>query len=494
MEKFFPFKDKRDFFMLNFQMNRMTEESKLQLIDYYQVETSKGITLSRIYDKILSRSGGDQNDAPVIMLGVIMCLKVTKAESDSCQIELNPLPSGPFPVEMYEDRQKVADYVAQRYDTRVAETVAILKDVQGPVVALGDGAGVAYRAVQIINESVAHEQIVIQSFDPSFEMRRLAKKKGNVVKEMEPGEVPGDPNALLFISHVVEYLPKGFIQENLDRRMIFYEHLSSYEGCWLLVPYKVSWGYKLATRNYFLHSVSLPVEIEKIGDKAFSVLGIFSGRPPDDVIINDQMYMEIAVIERSIGNIPRGQGVVARVDKQIDSSYIADIYYTPGLGVVNSHSSGYKCVVFPLKYMMIIHKLGPYLSLNPLYCAKGKLMCNTTKVTAFSGVHSYDLAIRNEGDYNVVSVPNCSYITLQHCKCALGVSHTHLLKVINKSFVEYNNFIIDARRHFKDSKVSRGALLEFCCSRAQDGISRFQFFERLGCLVYDTSGLVLLRG
>jgi len=421
--------------MFAYNYKKMSDCEQQSLIKL--VTTFEG-TRIELYDLMLAATNGWNNGVEAYDYGIIYSFRPSLIKE---QEVVNVRIKGPFTVEQYDDPVFVENYVEVKYSTRVADIKAIIQDLEGVIYALGDGAGTCYRAVQELRDTGSN--LICCSYDSSVSMIEEAEKRHNVVNlgDFSLDKVPLD--AIIFLSHVVDYLPYDFFDKISDRKVIFFEKYTHFQGCYNLIPYKNMWGYQICSRNVTLKNIVPLSTMMVVSELDYSLLGIFLNPGLGDVIIANNCAEYKVLFDPYVSQLTGFKPAIV-ASEEFDC-YPGTVVACPRFGVIDHSTAALRGLMPVAKYRDFFLSYNGYFSRRPTVCA-GTIAVDCSKAYARCDKTIIQLTIV-KGDLPYASVKKkYNSIEIIDCHCWDQPVHNHVLKVVDYRLVEVLNLINDVRR------------------------------------------------
>jgi len=449
LDEYIQFGRSREMFDLNF--NKMSENKKKNLLAI--LDDFNG-TRIELFDHLYGAACGNESDYEIFPLGIVLSFRPDrKVENEVVKRRVK----GPYPVEMYNDPVFVEDYVDLKYNTRVADVKSIVSCISGDIYALGDGAGVCYRAVQDL-VSAGHN-VRCFSFDNSIPMLAEAVKRDNLVKfgEFDVSWIP--LNATIFLSHVTDYLPFDFFEKNKNRRLIVFDRNIHFQGCQYLKPYKLKWGYQICSVNVELFGIIPVSTLMHINDFDYSVLGIFLNHNLGVVEVDNSCAEYAELLSPYVTQLYGfKRALISTGDFQNE---VGTIIAMPYFGVIDSVSACIRGIMPIPEYQQFFLDFGGYFSRRPSVCSGSVTVCGR-EVYARVGMSLLRLDIKGNDLKYITAKKKYDSIEIVDCRCWGQASHHHILTVVHPENVEILNVINDVRR--LGYSLIRTSIINYYCT------------------------------
>jgi len=347
---------------------------------------------------------------------------------------------GPYDKSTYADPKLARLYDRKNHIQRVKDIECILAGFCGKLIALGDGAGTCYEAVRNLFDK--GQKISCMSYEKEQIMRDIAAEYGNVVFEGD-FSVPIPSDAVLFLSHVADYYDSDFLYNHRHCKIISFERMTTYHGCWNLVPYRNEWGYALATRGVDLHSVSFLSVHPEVSPIDYSVFGVVTQLNVGRISVSEELPLYIQVAEHFNPFLEkRNESGVARITVTKDAATTIGVPY---LGVFNILTASRKSIVASESDTEYCAQFGGYFSDYARYGPRKFLVTSDTVYAVVESI-KYMISVKTCGDFTFVTVPrDVQTVLIVNCRCRDRVCHDHVIQIVNKEKVLYNNLINDLK-------------------------------------------------
>jgi len=465
--------------MFKMRYDELTESKKLDLTYYYA--RNKGRTYMELYDDLVRAFSG-HGDAPAIEPKLFMWLKPDSKEKtvDATEIEVK----GPFHVSVYDDPAFVARYTEVRYETRCSDIEQLLWNVEGRIVAVGDGAGTAFEAVRRLRERGRNIECV--SYDNSQTMCDIASELGNYVTCKSADDIVFQDGDIYLLSHVTDYMSDDFLQRVFREKVIVFGRATTFRYCHMLRPYKKRWGYQVCMHGIDIGFINLVSVLKQISDIDYSVMGLLITDFDKHVCVDDLPLYTIAFNEVGVivnSNLENSCGLVTMNDF---STLRAIPVAVPHFGVFNEGSVASLLVVCPTPLMGYMSSFSHYHSVNPLYCGK-KFLFTGTRIDVKYGSGYKTVKFDNVCGYKAVRFKEGTSVVMYDCTCSGLTIHVHAMNVCKSREVEWRNFRSDYARMSLEP-ATRNNLYAFYSSFVKvNSFARFTHFERVANVLYDSN-------
>lgn len=453
------------------------------------LRANRGLSRQDLKRKIEGAAFGGGSIALPPAFGMILGHAVAR---DGAVSVIRPV-HGPFDENVYSDPNFVANYTKARYWSRVAEVKSILAQLgKCVVVAIGDGAGVAYRAGRELRE--AGHEITVLSSDSSSEMCAVAAKLGNVVAHSEAAlEVAKhyDEDVIFFLSHVTDYLEECLIERLSFVKTLIYGRAVAFKGCHVYTPYRKKWGYQICSSNLSLAGIVPSICMKEVVEVDYVVFSAPATRLSGEIEIdNDMEEYEAAATEMGL-SVVLDADVVVTLDIQSKRKTVA----VPTVGILDGEYGSHMFLVAPqsLYGFVAFHQMP--VQFAPPFITR-KFFFRGTDVYTDDGtrhVRREGRRVSGEVFYEIprVEAGRKSSVELLGCECFGKAPHCHIMSLKPKNRVGWLNLLYYTRRTCNGSS-SRVDLLKSYCSlcggRGERILARFEHMERVAQVLYDTGG------
>lgn len=470
--------------MFRLQFSRLPEDSQYALYRFYKER--EGLTYQEIVDE-LSRMIFQVHGGLKLPPGLLLSLR-SYPEPGSRKLKVLEPVHGPFDTEVYNDPDFVEHYKDVRFESRVDDIVSMLRGFEGHVLAPGDGVGVVYRAVKILQDR--GQKITVESSDISETMCGLAQRMGHFV-ECKPFVYRAlKQNEMYFISHLTDYLTDRDICLLSSQRTIVYGRAVSFPFSYLFKMYRAVWGYQLCSSDYVIPPVHLLVLPKELPDIDYSVFGLLEGRLDIALDVDDELpeYREIADSMGMMNNVATSANEWrAWITSRDFSGARKTIVGVPHVGVIGPKSVVGFMMFMPLKFVDFASSFSYYHTVNPVYCTRA-FFAPCVSVRVQHGCGQVDVPGKEMWNFKFFRIPKImsnGVVTIRGCRCFGLPVHDHSCLIASKNLVEWKNFLADVRR--MKMKLTRNNLfLHYCRRVGSEAAARFTHFERVASIVYDS--------
>jgi hypothetical protein len=401
---------------------------------------------------------------------------------------------GPFAPDIYNNPEFVAHYTDVRYETRVKDIETILRSCDGRhIIAPGDGAGVAFRAVA--NLIAQGKKMTIESSDSSQIMCDIAAELGNVVSRKTIDEVVHNLplGCVVLLSHVTDYMDEYQMQACSSYDTIVYGRASVFAGARHFCPYDKKWGFQLcSTRGFPLSGIMLLTPPKVLDDLDYSVFACLADTDDDRVCIGLENPRYLFAADAMGFSIDPDANLVV-TDRPFN--YLGRDVAVPYMFRFSQYEGSHLFTLPMLADYGYIMALRQPIFQDPV-AVGSKFFCPAPFVRVDSPegmyvVKPYELQGRRFFRFEKY---RRGVVRIECCSCHDRPRHSHVLNIVPNNRVEMVNLIAHIKRKYKSSTITRARLYSeytSLCGSEEFVLWRFGHMERVLAIEFDELGNLL---